>query len=381
LVFDPSTDRLPSMRSTARQSLCTTALTLSLISVLPRVGAAAHANATELNTVVMQTVRTHYTRLHACYRRALAEDRSRGGTIFVRLTLGRGNRVQQTHIERDEIGHPEMARCIEQQTLRWTIKGAAHSGATAGSELLVPLTFKPVPGQYAVAVADVRAKQVGEGHTIRPVLTAKNAGADKATMQLHDLLTETTLAAGTAQEHALLVLAGHGRLIGARHRRLQPDTAIWIPANNTVRIAPSHAGLRLLDVVIAYQPPRRPPAKEAVRVIQRAGTSAKHLAGGKLQVTPLLYNKTLGHSRFYLGIIRAERGAVMKPHLHAQEAELLFVRHGEAPMKAGDLGCHVRGQQALYLPPQKQHEARVTRPLEAVQVYVPAGPERRYFKP
>ena len=71
---------------------------------------------------------------------------------------------------------------------------------------------------------------------------------------------------------------------------------------------------------------------------------------------------------------------VVPQHRHPGSAELLFVEDGSGVLEVGDRRVAVRPGVALYVPEGVLHryEGDGSRPLRAIQVYSPSGPEQRF---
>lgn len=354
-----------------------------LLALLLLSGEARSEPAQTLDQVVLRAVRGDYAELHACYRQALAEDRSRGGTLFVRLTLGFRDTVRKAALERDELGHKGVAACVLQRVERWTLEGAARAGAKSGSEIVIPITFKAMPEQFAVNLADLRLQRLGPGRRGATLLSAKNAGARRATLELWQVSGEAPLAPGG--EAALYLMEGEVRLVPGKAKpaarkgamTLRPGCAVWLPAGRgallqgkatlvALRLPPTRAGSRGKTAA------PKPVCARRVR--------PRRLANGAVTVVPLLHRKTLGHGRFYLGTIAARRGFALVRHGHSGAAEVVLLLGGAGTVTQGQTEARLAEGHAAYLAGDQQHALTVEAAMKALQIYLPAGPEQRYFR-
>lgn len=103
------------------------------------------------------------------------------------------------------------------------------------------------------------------------------------------------------------------------------------------------------------------------------------ISGGKGRARLLLHRET-GAQAVSLTRLVLEPGAEVPLHVHAGSAEILLVESGEVEMSIGGEPFHARAGDAIYIPADVPHSARVTSagPLTAVQVYSPPGPELRF---
>jgi quercetin dioxygenase-like cupin family protein len=114
----------------------------------------------------------------------------------------------------------------------------------------------------------------------------------------------------------------------------------------------------------------------------RRGADAQRfvIAQGKGGYSLLFDAALAGDASASLGLLRLSSGAAVPEHVHASEAELLFLLSGEVEMTVRGEKVSVRPGGAIHIPPNAPHAARVIsrEPLEAVQLYSPGGPEQRF---
>lgn len=334
--------------------------------------------------IVGDVVRGNYSALHACFEPILAIDRSRGGTVFVQVTLGRGDRVQSAKVARDELNNKIVAECVRRLTTRWILRGVGRAGALPGNNIIIPLTFRAAPHQIVVRPAALGWYKLAakRGVRARDLLTHNNSGARKAQMRVLRVARTLRLTAKPL-DRAIVVLAGGGR---ARYRasgrrgargRLPVGAALWLPPNRGVSI--SGRALRLLVVTVPRVSGSKTPRPSALRVSLRRPRK-RVLAKGKLVIEPLLDSKRMGHRRFYLGVLRARAGLRVPEHSHLSEAEVLYLQRGGGPMKHEGRTFPVAGPAGIYIPSGDVHSLAVKRDIVSIQIYAPAGPEQRFFK-
>jgi mannose-6-phosphate isomerase-like protein (cupin superfamily) len=215
---------------------------------------AAPANAApSLDRVVSRAVRSNYQALHGCYRKVLAEDRRRGGTVFVRVTLGPHDAVRTARVERDKLQHAEAVACILSWVRGWTLPGAAAAGAGPGSDITIPLTFRSMPDQFLVRADDARAVQAGP-LAARLLLHERNSGARRVSLVQLATKGPASLPA-VDSEQLLYVLSGAGRLAWRRgSRRVAAGMAARVPAGWELRL---EGTLELLQAFMPAGPERR----------------------------------------------------------------------------------------------------------------------------
>jgi quercetin dioxygenase-like cupin family protein len=344
----------------------------ALLATLALSGA-LEAVAAPLDKLVGQTVRANYGALHGCFRKALAQDRSRGGTLFVTVTLGAADSVHSVRVEKDGLGHKGASACIINWVRGWTFRGAAAAGAGMRSEITIPLTFRAGPRQFAVRLEDSPPAS-GAALKRRALLTPKNSGASAATMTWIKVGGAAAVPPARA-DRVLYVLRGKGRYKASTHRRaLRTGAALW---------APGQAPLELdgaLEGILVEAPHAALSAGESTRrpVVARPGRSGDRIKGTR-KIWPLLAHRRLKHKRIYAGLIALARGEHAFPTIG--QAELLYLLKGTAELTLVDgTTQRVAAGHAVYLPPGTGYRIRVDSALRALQIFTPAGPEQRYLR-
>lgn len=337
----------PSARQAARLS-CAALLVLATGSA---------AGAPPLDVIVSRAVRDNYGALHGCYRKVLAEDRSRGGTLFVRVTLGAADSVKSAVAERDELKHPVAVTCILGWIRGWTLRGAAAAGAGAGAEITIPLTFRPAPGQVVVRGADAPTVSLSCG-TGRLLLHEKSVGVRAASL-LHLETSGACELPVTGGEQLLLGLSGRGRVDAgspAPSFTFGPGSLALVPAGVGVRL---HGKLDLLQLFV--------PAGGEVAY---GASNPSRRRRGKIRVA-----RARAHP-VRLGQILVER-ASLKPggRRVAGAGELVYVISGAGVVTRGGESSAVGQGDGAYRPPGAALEARS--PMRVIVVRVTASDPSR----
>jgi mannose-6-phosphate isomerase-like protein (cupin superfamily) len=292
--------------------------------------------APSLDVVVGRAVRENYGAIHACYRKVLAEDRRRGGTLFVQVTLGAGDTVKSAKALRDELGHEAATRCILGWVKGWTIRGAAAAGARTGSEITIPLTFRGAPDQFVVRGEDAREVKLGAStnqNTARVLLHAGSVGGAAASLVLLSTRGRVTLPA-VAGDQALYVLSGRGRVA---RRALTRGRAAWIPPGVAAALSGT---LELLLVHVPGGPEQR--------LLGRKVAPAKSVPKAKANKgRALVCRAPLRRPRFSL----AEEHLAAKARLRRSRdrTTLLYVVQGEGVVTRGSATEKVGEGSALYI--------------------------------
>jgi quercetin dioxygenase-like cupin family protein len=337
-----------------------------------------------VDQVVQSYVRRHYTEFRGCFERSLAEDRNKSGTIFVSLTLGPGGKVSKTATVRDELNHLVTRRCVLNRAQTHQLPGAAGAGLNVGDKVIVPLSFKADPSKFWVDVGALRSSngEPPEKTGVWPILTEKNVGARRALLDLLVTRDEVALAP-YAGDRVLVVSQGPCALRRMRQRAsLSAGEVVWLPEREGAwRIrgqSARHAPCRALYFKIPRAGQDQPPRERSLRI--KRGPAPLRLAGGRLSIVPLLDAKRMGHRRFYLGTLEALAGFTVPRHGHPTSAEVIVVLQGRGRTTVGEQEAHVVSSNALYIESATPHSLAVAEPMRALQLYVPAGPEERFFQ-
>lgn len=120
--------------------------------------------------------------------------------------------------------------------------------------------------------------------------------------------------------------------------------------------------------------------RRGARVAFGATTPEQVVAGGALRVRILLDRGGQGAAHAGLARLEGTPDARVPEHRHPESAEILYVEDGDGHMRLGDEELRVRPGAVLVVPRGVLHDFRGagTRPLRALQVYAPSGPEQRF---
>ncbi len=103
------------------------------------------------------------------------------------------------------------------------------------------------------------------------------------------------------------------------------------------------------------------------------------IANGQGSAT-LLLNPSTGATAASLTLLELGPGATVPEHTHERSTEILYLQEGAVEMTVAGQVLRAEQGDALYIPAETLHSARVVseRPLRAVQLYVRPGPEQRF---
>lgn len=251
----------------------------------------------------------------------------------------------------------------------------------------------PPPAPRVVHSADVVEKSTGALRVRELINETGKTGA--ATMLLISVPRGARLQGALGPKHVALIYVLEGEVFSRA------------PANERKRLTAIDATLSVHDALYTRPPLRggwelvgsaelsrlvvlrAPLLKAAPRgktfdpVVQVAAQAQEYDVGAGKGAVKILFEPANAKDRSaYAGRLRADQGMSIPEHVHAMEAELLFIYAGFGEMALGGKIQPVSAGDAVYIPPNTPHSFRVTsrEPVKAVQFYTPSGPEQRFKK-
>ncbi len=99
----------------------------------------------------------------------------------------------------------------------------------------------------------------------------------------------------------------------------------------------------------------------------------------KVRAKSLLSEDTVGAKEAYVGLITALPGAREPIHIHQKEALFVYILSGKGQITIAGKTYPIEKETAIYIPPAVEHffENTGSTPVEAIQVFVPPGPEKK----
>ncbi|MBW2736035.1 MAG: cupin domain-containing protein [Deltaproteobacteria bacterium] len=301
-----------------------------------------------VGAALRRLVRQEYSALHACYRQILAQDRSRGGTVFVELEAGQDGRVVKARVVRNELEHAGLADCLTTLTRGWRIPDLQ-----AQAKVVLPLTFRPDKGQFVVHSADVR--RVGMHSAL---LNAKNVGITQSSMSL---LSVKGSAVVKPHLGALwFVLEGRGRLVSKAGwaARLRAGEVV-MPRVGGVRV---EAKRRSLLKILTISPTAHS-SKKARRPLRL----------GRIKT----FQYSAVDKSLFAGVVRLKAGQQLSARTHLSEDTLIYVLKGKGQAVVEGRRRAVGPGTGVGVSARREYGLQATTAMRVVVVYAPRGPERR----
>jgi quercetin dioxygenase-like cupin family protein len=270
------------------------------------------------------------------------------------------------------------------------------------------LAERPAPPRYTVKSAEAEVwKPKGGKLEARVLVDGQTAYSEQASLSILSLSSRTELPLHRqTSAKILVVLDGVVRikgLAGGKGNELYAGDAAYVPANVAASVLSTCCKRGPTRLLVLYAPagPEKPwrgdveaarttttilrgeeraidAAAPQPRVVHHKDVEELVVAGGKARVKILFAADNAGDKAAYVGHLTAEAGAAIPEHVHADEAELLYITSGKGSMTVDGQVLAVEAGMAVVLPPGVKHSFQTDRGLSAVQFYTPSGPEQRF---
>jgi quercetin dioxygenase-like cupin family protein len=348
-------------------------------------------------------------KIHRCWEQAAADDFRLGGKLVLRITFGGGGKAKAVQVLTDEPKDPVLTACVVAlaKTFNW---GAAFRD---GDGVELPFAFVAPAAQYTVREVDSPVRAPAGGKLEAKILIDRESAAAKdASLTALSLKADTEIPLHVTQSaKVIVVLSGAVRvkglgkaLGGGKGEALDTGDAAYVPAGVASAIVSTCCKKGPTRLLVLYAPggPERPfkdpqaAATAGISAVPKAATKnvpkdtpqpkvarAKSVAeltvaAGKGHVK-ILFDKDLAQDgAAYVGHVRFDPGVNIPEHVHAGEAELLYITSGSGEMTVAGETFTVEAGMAVYIPPGTKHAATSKTGLVAVQFYTPSGPEQRF---
>ncbi|AKF06959.1 cupin domain-containing protein [Sandaracinus amylolyticus] len=168
---------------------------------------------------------------------------------------------------------------------------------------------------------------------------------------------------------------GDGLAVNPGTTRVRTVMAVARRAGTGAARAPAPRGDACAIAASHHDPLVRP-----LRIGSVATTPPLRAPGGRMDVRILLDTDGAGAEHGALSWLEGPPDVTVPEHRHGEAVEVLLFEDGEGTMRLGNQEIAVRPGVAIYVPEGTLHSFRSagTRPLRAIQIYAPAGPEQRF---
>ncbi|HVE83460.1 MAG TPA: cupin domain-containing protein [Myxococcales bacterium] len=215
-----------------------------------------------------------------------------------------------------------------------------------------------------------------------------------------------TLLLAAAPSPKTLLTSGPIKLLEVSSERNVPllpkgaEVVVLVEGAALVPIAPGNAPLKAGDTVFAPAPgPWTLQPRPRVRAIILALPAPKNvlattvrsekdavkfrMLSGKGEGAIILDKDVVGTDAFSQQRLTLQPGAAVPAHQHPGSAELIYVVSGQTEVTLDGKPQVLKAGEAVIIPAGAQHAAKVVgqEPFQAIQFYVPGGPEQRFKGP
>lgn len=314
-----------------------------------------------------------------CWAVAASDDFKLAGTIRALVTIGHGGaRVELTE---DQPGDALLAECLTR-----VLEAYPWAAPLDGQTIELPFRFT-APAMQNLIDRRMVAHHAQAGLDVAVLLDEKNSG--NPAVGLLDVRAEAGRGVGPRRpdrDELWVLTAPATVVIGKARTPLVAGDVVAVPRGASLELvatagAPIAATVALvpggalgvaragaLPELLPSQVPARPPV---ARVVAAASAKRYPRTGG---ATTLLIEQGPAS----LGILEADAGAVVPPHVHAKETEVLYLLAGGGTMTIGGVAIAVEPTAVIQIPAGVEHSFTATAATRALQLYSPPGPEQRF---
>ncbi len=271
---------------------------------------------------------------------------------------------------------------------------------------------RAAPPRYVVKAADVTVYAPKGGKLeARVLVDAETVNATQASLTLLTLRMETQIPLHRQTSAKIIyVLDGYARVTGLGGGKgidVAPGDAVYVPAGVASGLLSKCCKLAPSKFLVLYAPggpehPYRDPASARTggwttpvapaekqkppadapqpRIAKGKDVPDLDIAGGKGKVKILFDAESAGDAQAYVGLLTASAGMAVPEHVHATEAEILWIVSGKGEMTVEGVAQPVEAGMAVHIPAGSKHSFKTESGLTAVQFYTPSGPEQRFRK-
>jgi TonB family protein len=348
-----------------------------LVAAVLLVPSAARADDEAQARAVSEALAAVGPRLHRCWERSAAADYRAEGKVDLKLTIGPGGKVSTVELRGSSVGREDLEACALA-----AFRAVGFGDAFApGDAVEIPVTFKAEPN-VTVRVDDAPPIARGPRASVRVLIDPLTAAATQASLTLVELKPGAAFSPPGQGVATVYVLSGRARAgadaLAPGDALLYPDGGILSPVQATARtellLLLTPPGGEEIYRSGASSAPLGAATKPPARRVASASAHRYPILGGKGAVEILVEEAPAAVSRLTIG-----GGAAVPEHVHAKEAELLFILAGKGQMTVDGQTYPVEPRMAIHVPAGARHAFTAgDAEVRAIQLYAPSGPEQRF---
>jgi TonB family protein len=341
------------------------------------VAAVASADPATQAKAVEEALASVSPKLHRCWEQVAASDYRVEGQIELKVIIGPAGRAARVEVQGNSLGKKDLEACA----LRAFADASFGTAFEPGDAVEVPITFKAEPNVTLKQKDAPELAMKGTQAYARILVDEKTSGATRASLTFVDVTAGSRWMRPNGNGTAF-VFVNKGRASVGANAVTIGDVLVF-PEGSA---HPLRASVRTELLVLLTPPGGEQAYRDGAtmgqtasgpepRVVKAASEQKFTIADGKGDVRILVEKDRASVARLRLG-----PGAVVPEHVHAGEAEILYILQGTGTMTVDGSKYPVEPFMAVHVPPGVKHAFTVTsdQSVEAVQFYTPSGPEQRF---
>jgi quercetin dioxygenase-like cupin family protein len=315
-----------------------------------------------------------------CWAAAATERFDIEGELALQIDIAPGtSRAQVVH---DTVHNTKLVACVVQLLAAYRWAPPLH-----GQSIQLPFKFRAPDGQNTIDRALVAWRGQGKV-SVAVLLDENNTGSDAASMFELAIAAGGTTGLRWADRAELWYFLGAGRVTsvaGGEHAVAAGDM-MYAPRGSAREVIAPAGDLHAMIVVV---PGGREGAARGGALPTREVIAIRS-APLSPQILPAVGAKAFGPATIYAdaatlhdptlaaSVLTLPAGAKIAEHVHAGEAEILYLLAGSGTLTVGGVDLPVTPTSVVQIPKQTKHAFTATSAVRAVQIYTPAGPEQRF---
>jgi quercetin dioxygenase-like cupin family protein len=319
-----------------------------------------------------------------CWAVAATERFDVAGEIALQIDIAAPPAPANASVVRDTAHNATLSACLVQ-----LMAGYRWAPPLYGQAIQLPFRFRAPDGQNTIDRALVAWN--GQGPvSVAVLLDEANTGSGAASMFELAIAGGGTTGLRRAERAELWYFLAAGR-IGSPGGGSQPVASgdmMYVPRGGAREVSAPAGDLHAMVVMVpggregAARAGALPtPAQGAVTagprpkppVILPASAAKPHGPAMRYADAAQIPDRTLAAS-----VLTLPAGAEVAEHVHAGEAELLYVLAGGGTLTVHGVALPVTPTSVVQIPRNTRHAFVATSEVRAVQIYTPAGPEQRF---
>jgi quercetin dioxygenase-like cupin family protein len=319
-----------------------------------------------------------------CWAVAATERFDIAGEIALQIDIAAPPAPTRASVVRDTARNATLSGCLVQ-----LMAGYRWAPPLYGQAIQLPFRFRAPDGQNTIDRALVAWTGQGNGQgrvSVAVLLDEASTGSAAASMFELAVAAGGTTGLRRAERTELWYFLAAGRVgsPGGDHAVVAGDM-MYVPRGGAREVAATAGDLHAMVVMV-------PGGREGAARAGALPTPALPAGGPKPKppvILPASAAKADGSALRYAGpaeirdrtfsgsVLTVPAGAEIAEHVHAGEAELLYVLAGDGTLTVNGVALPVTATSVVQIPKNTRHAFVATSAVRAVQIFTPAGSEQR----